>query len=251
MNTLTTKTGGDIQALDTPATPMSIIATAVSQGVPVETLRELFALQRDMQTHAARQSFAAAMAEFKATCPPVERRSNNGQFMVVNRDGVKVPRRYASLDDIERTIRGPLGACGLSYRWSEMKVADGMMSLTCVVSHRDGHSEASTVSVPAGSSAGCSEIQKSGAAQTYAMRYSIVQALGLTSCDDDTDGNDEPDNSPPLTEAQVADIEILLSETKSNRAAFLAWVEAATVADIPQSRFAGCVDALKKKKGAK
>lgn len=210
------------------------------QADKVDALERLVALDERMSARRAAQAFSDAMARFKATCPPVPRRTENTQFKVT-RNGVVAPRRYATLEDIEATVRGPAGACGLSFRWGDAKVDGEKLTLTCIVSHSDGHSEASSVTLPLESRAGCSEAQKYGAVMTYAQRYSLIHAFGLTTCDDDTDAAPaEPERM--VTPEQVQVIESLLDKRPAgSRARLLDYLKekfgSTTLEELPASRF--------------
>jgi hypothetical protein len=243
----------DSELATIPATPMSIIAAAVQQGASIEVMERLFALQERAQANEARAAFNTAFARFKAACPPIRRTNINPQFSKVNRAGVKVPRTFAGLDDIERDVRGPLSANGLSYRWTDTKVENGMMSMTCVVMHEAGHSESSTVPcLPIDSKAGCADLQKSGTAQSYAMRYSIIQALGLTSCDDDMDGNAEPSGDyQRITEEQAIQLGEMLDAAGANVAKFKEAYNVAKIGDIAAADWASVFATVKKKLDAK
>lgn len=232
-----------------PAEPtiMEIVASAVQSGRPPAELKELFELVKSMKAAQAKAEFAAAFARFKSICPPVERRTPNPQFKV-DVNGVRRDRMFASLDDIERTVRVPLGECGLSFRWSEAKLTDGMLSLSCIVSHSGGHSEASSVLLPVESKAGCSEQQKFGIVMTYAQRYSLVQALGLTTCDVDEDGNN-PGGGETITPEQAANLELAVENVGGNRADFLAFFGAASFEAFPASKYAKALQAIEKKRG--
>lgn len=214
-----------------PLTAMDILARAVESGRSADELAKLIELADRMASMGAAREFAAAMAQFKRECPPVPRRAENSQFQVT-RNGAKVNRRYASLEDIEATIREPLGRNGLSYRWGTAVIGDGKMTVACIVSHAGGHSVESSVTLPTDSTAGCSAIQKYGAAMTYAQRYSLVQALGLTSCDEDNDGNDQP-RAETITEHQAANLEAEIAELRVDRSRILTFAGVDRLADIP------------------
>ncbi len=246
-------TSGTLTTRQAPAQPatvrpdaMSILAAAVERGQSPESLRELMALAKDMQAVQAEQAFHAAMAAFKAECPPVQRRTENTQFKAT-RDGRTVARKYASLEDIEHTIRGPLGKHGLSYRWSDTIIDKGMMTMRCVVAHSAGHKIESGVSIPVESrNNACNQQQQFGSAMTYAQRYSLIQALGLTSCDEDTDGEYDPET---INEHQAANIDAMLDEFPADtRPKFLKWIGVDSVSAIPSARFAECVKALEAKR---
>lgn len=196
----------DVAAGEAP--PSKLIELALVQKVDVSVIERLVALEERIQVRNARAAFMDAMARFKATCPPVPRRSENTQFSVT-KNGMKVARTYASLEDIEATIRGPLGECGLAFRWSDSRVDNGLLTTACIVSHVGGHSESSSVVIPVAVRSGANEQQQYGSAMTYAQRYSLIQALGLTSCDEDVDGEDAGEVER-ITPEQVDTLEALL-----------------------------------------
>ena len=230
--------------------PMTIIAEAVKSGMSPDSLGKLVDLAERMDAANARKAFADAMARFGSICPPVQRRTENSQFQVT-RDGRKVNRMYSSLDDIAATIRKPLAECGLSYRWSNAVVDGGKLTITCVVSHELGHSESSSITLPTESRAGCSEAQKIGSVNTYAQRYSLVNALGLTSCDEDTDGNaDESAHAEKISEADLLALEVALDDAKADVAKFKQWAKVERLSDIPASMVRAAFEAVARRKAA-
>jgi hypothetical protein len=156
---------------------------------------------------------------------------------------------YASLDDIAATIRKPLGEHGFSYRWSDAIVEPGKLTLSCVVSHAGGHSKSSSITLPTESKAGCSEAQKVGAILTYAQRYSLINALGLTSCDEDTDGNAEA-TAETISEADLLSLEVALDSITPpvDVAKFREYMGVQRLADIPASKVRQAFDAIARRK---
>jgi hypothetical protein len=249
MNEITRVDGTNKQLAEVrPAqhTAMDILAAAVQSGQSAETLTQLVALSERMAATEAERAFTLAMAAFRAACPPVQRRTENAQFKVT-RDGRQVNRMYASLDDIAATIRKPLGEHGFSYRWSDAIVEPGKLTLSCVVSHAGGHSKSSSITLPTESKAGCSEAQKVGAILTYAQRYSLINALGLTSCDEDNDGNDEAP-AERISDADLLALEVALDEIKADLPKFKQYMGVERLADIPASKVRQAFDAIARRK---
>ncbi len=231
---------------------LTMIEKAMGQGIPAEQLTQLFALYERSEKLSAAKEFAAAMSRFKQSCGPVEKRTNNPQFKThVSAAGVQQFRKYASLEDIAEAVRDPLAENGLSYRWSDMVVTNGNMTLSCIVSHVGGHSESSSITLPVGGSAGCSEIQKYGIAQSYGMRYTMLSALGVVPVGEDPDGNDAVGPAPKISAEQVGIIETLIVEVKANTTNFLKVYGVATVADLPAAMFGPACRMLEQRRGAK
>lgn len=251
MSAIAKKDVRQLAPTESPASEVSIatiLDKAVQSGMSTESLEKIVTLYERMADRQAEAAFAVAMSQFKSICPPVTKRTENNQFSVTVR-GTKQSRRYASLQDIEQTIRAPLGECGLSFRWGDADVSNGVLKLTCIVSHIGGHSKASSVVLPVDSKAGCSDQQKYGIAMTYAQRYSLIQALGLTSCDEDQDGND-PEPEQFITEQQAADLDCLIASVGAKKDLFLGFMGVTKLSEIPASRHAHAVKALESKRKA-
>lgn len=169
-------------------TPTSLVRIAVEQGLDIDRLEKLLALQREWEAGEARKSFFDALSKFQSEIPPIVRADN----VDAGRGG---KRRYASLGTINEAIRPWLYANGLSFRFRQQQGPVGI-TVTCVVSHRDGHSEETTLTAGADSSGAKNAIQSVGSTITYLERYTLTAALGLTTVDDDDDG---ADSGPALT----------------------------------------------------
>ncbi len=198
------------EAVAPPVAVHPLIELAIREKLGVEGIERLVALKEREEDRQAKREFVEAMARFKTICPPVPRRSKNEQFSVM-RNGMKVPRAYAGLEEIDATIRGPLAECGLSYRWGDSRVEDGNLTTPCIVSHVGGHSESSSVVLPVEARSGANEQQKYGSVMKYAQRYSLIQVLGLTDCEDDLDGATE-EELKPITPDEVLVLEGLLQK---------------------------------------
>ena len=228
-----------------------IVQSAIEKGIDAEGLSKLLDVFERVKAGQAKEAFAAGMTAFKARCPQIERRTENTQF-TVTRYGVKVPRKFASTQDIGAQTKDLLSECGLSYRWGDAVINGGMMTIACIVRHVGGHEESSSSTIPIESSAGASPQQKYGIAEAYAMRYSLKKALGLTECDEDDDGNDPGQPADTITEHEAANLDALIDEIGgTTRAGFLKVYTLEKVGDLPRSMYRGAVGMLEQKRGAK
>lgn len=214
-------------------TPMEMLGRAVSQGADIEILEKLMALQERWEATQARKAFDEAVAEAKAALKPV----------VKNREGHN-KMRYADFSAIAQAVDPVIAPFGLSYRFRTRQ--DDRIHVTCILSHRDGHSEETTLSGPADTTGNKNAIQAIGSTLTYLQRYSLVQMLGLAAADDD-DGH-AARQAGPISDEQVQEINLLLTATKSNTDAFLKWAGVKTVADIPAAKYRDCIALLNAKK---
>lgn len=232
-----------------------ILAIAIQAGRSADDLEKLAALYERMEAKRAQREFSAAVAKFRQECPPVARRTDSQFDVSVN--GVKRKRKYADLDDIQTVVDPVLSGNGLSYRWGNAVVKEGLLTQDCILSHIGGHSEPAAVSIPVDSNAGSSPAQKYMSASTYARRYSLIAVLGIRGCDEDDDGAgtmNEPTET--ITEAQARTLNDLMiaryeGETPEvaakRKANFLKAMGVDCLTNIPAEKFESASEALKKK----
>lgn len=194
-----------------------LMREALDKG-KIEEMGAAFQLYREMEAVRREQLFNAAFTEFKKTCPPIIRRTVD-EYITITRNGARRARKYASLSDITATVDGPLHDLGFSYYWGDAHLTDdGCIVREFILAHESGHRR-STKSPPIPIEGGtahkaidpnrkatsASPQQRVGVADTYAMRYSMISGLGLTTCDEDDDGrmprHAEVD-APKITEEQ-------------------------------------------------
>ena len=161
--------------------PMSLMQVAVESNADIDKLEKLMALQERWEAGNAKKSFYSALADFQRNCPDIKKMKKGHNYM------------YAPLGDIVAQIKGLLADCGLSIRF-EQDHSNGI-TVTCVVSHKDGHSERTTMTGGADTSGSKNSIQAVGSTVTYLQRYTMTGALGITTADADIDARLPQDNS--------------------------------------------------------
>lgn len=170
------------------AAPQSSVDTFISQALaanaPVETLERLFALHKDVQAERARTAFTEALSEFQDQCPIIKKTKK-----VMNKDGRTVRYVYAPIDAIVEQIKKPLSLNGFSYTFT-VENTESMITATAKVTHKLGHFETSTFSIPVDKEGYMTAPQKIASALTFAKRYALCNALGISTGDEDTDATD-------------------------------------------------------------
>lgn len=164
--------------------PMDLLRLATEQGADVDKLEKLMALQERWQANKARAAFFNAIGEFQSACPDLRK---NKKVEFTTKSGGTTSYNYAPLADIDRQIKGLMKEHGLSKRW-EFEDKPGELRVTCIVTHKDGHSERTTMTSPADPSGGKNDIQARGSSIEYMKRYTLIGALGLATADQDIDG---------------------------------------------------------------
>ena len=163
-----------------PVTPMQLLQIATQQGADIEKLSQLMALQERWEANEARKAFTVAMAEFKSNPPEILKSKQ-----------VNIPGgarfAHATLADVCDGVCAALSQHGLSHKW-ETSQADGMISVTCTITHRLGHKESVTLTASPDDSGKKNGIQQIASTVTYLQRYTLMAATGLAAKDMDDDG---------------------------------------------------------------
>lgn len=163
-------------------TPNVLVQLAVERDLDIDRLGKLLELQMRWEQENARKAFFGALSKFQSELPPILKTDRV--------DAAKAgKRKFASLGTINEVIRPYLYGNGLSFRFRQHQSPEGI-SVTCIVSHRDGHSEETMLTAAADTSGGKNAIQSIGSSVTYLQRYTLVSALGLTTVDNDDDGGE-------------------------------------------------------------
>lgn len=217
-------------------TPMDMLNTALSRGADMAVLERLMGLHERWEANQARKAFDAAISEAKAQIKPIARNAKGHN-----------DKTYADFAAIAREVDPILAAHGLSYRFRTDQ-ADTKIHVTCILSHKDGHSETTTLAGPADNSGSKNAIQAIGSTLTYLQRYSLVQMLGLASAKDD-DGKTSGMGAA-MTDDQLNELRGLIMETNSNIKLFCKHYGIETVEDLPASKFEQAKAALLRKLGA-
>jgi hypothetical protein len=178
--------------LTTAATPASMLQTAIEKGVDMSQIEKLMELYERWEANQARKKYYEALTTFQGLVPTIAKKRT-----------AKTPNysyKFADLGTITETIKKPLKATGLAFRW-EIK-EDAQIEVTCIISHKDGHTERTTMKGPKDNSGGKNLIQQSGSTLTYLQRYSLIGALGLATADDDNDAAGGAKGAGPAPETK-------------------------------------------------
>lgn len=160
----------------------ALLSSAVANGVPVETMERLLAMRRELKAEAAKEAFDLAMAGFQSECPTIQKTKE-----VRTRAGI-VAYSFAPIESIVQQVRHLLKQYGFSYSFRMENTEEGV-KVVCRVVHSAGHSEETPMEVPIGNKTDVmSNSQVTAAATTFAKRYAFLNAFGIMTGDEDTDG---------------------------------------------------------------
>lgn len=178
-------------------TPEMIIHMAIKNGVGVEQLEKLMDLQERWNKQQAEKAFNEAMNFFQDKKPKLIK-SKTVDFNT--KTGGKTTYNYIPLPKIQEVVDPVLSKFGLSYKWRQTVQENGNIRITCVLSHVDGHNEESWLESDRDTSGSKNNLQSLGSTVTYLKRYTLENALGLSSDEDDDGAGSE------YTKEEVRDI---------------------------------------------
>jgi len=171
----------------------TLIGKAIEKNVSVETMERLLAMRTQLKQEQARELFFTDLAAFQSEIGTIKKTKQ-----VLNKDKTSVRYSYAPLDSIVEQVKDALKKNGFSYTLKTEQEAD-KVSVICEAHHSAGHTEKTAVKVSADKDAYMNDIQKTGAAISYAKRYAFMNAFGIMTGDEDVDAIDAVETKPVET----------------------------------------------------
>lgn len=240
-----------VQTVETHALPAVSEAAAIIQvieraaanpNVDIEKMERLLDMHERVKARNAKTAYQAALADMQPVLPVIEERGE-----IKHGDNKPVQSTYARWEDINEAIRPILAEYGfaLSFRIGR---ADGLVQVTGILSHREGHSEETTFDLPVDSSGSKNSVQALGSSVSYGQRYTAKALLNLTSRHS-SDDDGRAAGGGFVTAAQAEEIQALMEDVGANRARFLSFLKVGSIAEIPASGFRKALTALEAKRG--
>lgn len=219
-----------------------LLEMAISKGTDMDQLEKLLALKERYDKEEARKAFTAALAEFKAENLEIIKDRN----VTYETDKGTTSYNHASLGNIIEISTPILSKHGFSHRW-ETDQGEGNVKVTCVLTHKAGHSERTTLMAGPDSSGGKNSIQAIASSVSYLERYTFLAITGMAVKEQDDDGAMAP-TIAVITQEQVANLECLISEVNANEANFLKFCKVDALEDLPESKYSEAIKALEAKR---
>ena len=198
-------------------TPSMLLQIAVEKGTDIDQLEKLMDLQERWERNEAKKAYVSAMAGFRAECP------------AISKTKVAHNSKHAGLAETIDQIKGLLSRHGLSHSWRTNQI-EGVIAVTCCITHAMGHSESTTLQGNPDTSGSKNAIQSVGSTVSYLERYTLFAILGLASKDMDDDGG-LPEKKPRITEQQTLEIDAKINENGIDMDKFLKWLKLSIKAD--------------------
>jgi len=162
-------------------TPADLLVYAMQNGATIAEVREFMMLKREFDADEARKAFVADMAEFKKNPPEIVKDK------LVAFSGTSY--MHATIGNVTEAIVAGLAAHGFSHRWT-IDQSGANITVTCVLTHKQGHSESTPMTAQKDDSGKKNQIQQIASTITYLQRYTLLAATGVATKDQsDDDGH--------------------------------------------------------------
>jgi hypothetical protein len=194
--------------VEAAAMDSAIASAAANPNVDVDKFERLMALKERTDQRNAMRAFNAAIAAARGEIPTIFK---NRQVDFTSTKG-RTNYRHEDLAEIAKVIDPVFAKHGLSYRFRTKQDA-GRLSVTCIISHVDGHSEENTLHAPIDDSGNKNAIQGIGSTATYLQRYTLKLGAGLAASTDD-DGRRAGEQPSPTHTLEA--LNALIAETKAD-----------------------------------
>ncbi len=225
-------------------TPAQLLNIAIEKGADLDKLEKLMDLQMRWEQNNARKAYHEAMAQFKANPPEI---GKNRHVKYQTSKGT-TEYNHADLFNVTEKINSELSKYGLSASWTTSQ-ADKIISVTCKITHVQGHSESTTLSASPDDSGGKNSIQAIGSAVTYLQRYTLLALCGLATREQDNDGKTVEEKY--ISDKQKSTIMDFIDSKKIDEKKFCEFMGVESIDKIPVSDFQKAIAALKSAKGTK
>lgn len=218
-------------------TPMSMLQSAREQGASIEQMQQLMDIQFKWESNEARKAFMQAIADFKYSPIEVKKDKKNKQY----------GSRYASKGNLVNTVNAKLSKHGLNASWDIDQHENGV-TVTCILSHSQGHSERVSMSAPPDTSGSKNPIQQIKSTITYLKKETYESVTGVAPSDDPYDDDGNSAGTATIDINQAEQLEKLIAEKDADKEAFLYHFGIEKLEQLPVNRFQTAIKMLKAKK---
>lgn len=190
--------GGQVAVLAANS-PMGMMMAAVKQGIPLDQIKEMMAIQREWEADEARKAFNDAFAAFKSEAVEIIKRKQ----VEYKTDRGTTSYKHAELSDVVTAVGPALSKHGFAWGW-DVEQKDGRIHVTCTLVHRLGHEKSVTLSAPPDESGKKNTIQAIASTTTYLERHTLKAVCGISEKGDDNDGAGADDAAYELRDEWIS-----------------------------------------------
>lgn len=160
------------------STPGDLLVYAMQSGASMADLKSLMDLKERYEANEARKAYVDAMAKFKLN-PPTILKDKEVAF-----SGTRYS--HATLGAVTQAVAAGLAQHGFSHRWDATQEG-GQITVSCIITHRLGHSENISMTAKPDDSGKKNAIQQVASTISYLQRYTLMAATGVAAMDESDD----------------------------------------------------------------
>lgn len=164
--------------------PMGMMLAALNQGAQLDQIEKMMDLQERWEHREAEKAFNDALAAFKAEAVEVLKRKTVDFTSQKGRTHYK----HAELSDVVEAVGPALSRHGFAWSWKTAQEG-GLIRVTCILKHRQGHSDSVSLEASSDQSGNKNSIQAIASTVTYLQRHTLKAITGVSEKGDDNDGN--------------------------------------------------------------
>jgi len=215
--------------------PDNLLALAIEKGADLDQLEKLMDMKERWEKGEARKAYFLAVSDFKAAPIVITKDKVNKQYA----------SRYTSKGNLVNTVNVVLSKFELNARW-DVSQQDDEITVTCILSHAQGHSEQVSLSGPPDDSGSKNSLQQIKSTKTYLEIATYEAVIGVASTDDpgDTDGNLPVQT---INADQVANLEALIKAVGAKKNQFLKMLKVKKLSELPALKYTGAIKRLEEK----
>lgn len=233
MNELVKKENTELE--DKPISMLdSINQVLTNPNASVDTIEKMLDMQERIMNRNAEAAFNIALAEMQPKLPAIKPMGTAHQNV-----------KYAKFEDIQKAIAPYLAEHGfaLSFKTGQN---DKSITVTAILRHREGHSDETTITLPADGSGSKNAVQAVGSSTSYGKRYAATALLNLNVAGDDDDGA-AGGAGELITNEQLEELQTLIEESESDIVKFCKFFKISSLKDLPLMKFGNAHKQLKAK----
>ena len=175
---------------------MKIVSNAVASAQPIEVIERLLVVHERIMAGEARKAYNAAMSALRGELPRVFKT----EVVDYKAKGGRVFYKHENLANMVNDLSPVMARHGLAFRWRTDTTIPESITVTCVITHADGHFEEATLSGPPDTTGNKNAIQAIASTVNYLQRYTLKAAVGVAAGHDDDGAGGAPSNRPPTRE---------------------------------------------------
>ncbi len=209
-------------------------------------MAQLLELSRQIRSDDAKAAYTRALVALKPLLPIIDRK---GRINIHEKGKEKTDQyliqstAYALWEDIDAAITPLLASHGFVLTFRCGAGAEGRITVTGVLSHEQGHSEETTMTLPLDTSGSKNNVQAVGSSTSYGKRYTASLLLNLRTKGEDDDGRKGGDPGV-VTDEQAERILELLTKDKADVQKFCTYMKIASIVELPAKEYSRAIEVI-------